>query len=312
MYDHTHTPAATQRHAHAIADRSPMLSLAGVSGAAFVMMSCKAPPPMPLRPAMGKGLLRADTTLVLSLGQSRRPPHSARGASMLAHDGSTSTPTATATALALAMMLAFAPMGDAKAAVGVCDGMSPLRSIGCQRAAEAGVETKVHQEAKQEAKLNLNAKYLLLDATKEAKPEVLREVDALVCQGMLPQRTIDCFEAAEASRQYMRLRSPDPVGSVLRAPTQRAQAAGRRLDPEQEVKALQARVATLEKNQKEASDQTLSNRERKSKELSFYSITFACSIILGYALTGVGIKQPTAAIIQLIVTVVTALIVYAI
>ena len=114
-----------------------MLSLAGVSGAAFVMMSCKAPPPGPLRPAMGKGLLRADTTLVLSLGQSRRPPHSARGASMLAHDGSTSTPTATATALALAMVLAFAPMGDAKAAVGVCEGMSPLRSIGCQRAVEA-------------------------------------------------------------------------------------------------------------------------------------------------------------------------------
>ena len=92
-----------------------MLSLVGISGAAFVMMSCKAPPPVPLRPAMGKGLLRADTTLVLSLGQSRRPLHSARGASMLAHDGSTSTPTATATALALAMVLAFAPMGDAKA-----------------------------------------------------------------------------------------------------------------------------------------------------------------------------------------------------
>ena len=220
---------------------------------------------------------------------------------MLAHDGSTSTPTATATALALAMMLAFAPMGDAKAAVGVCDGMSPLRSIGCQRAVEAEVETKVHQEAKQEAKLNLNAKYLLLDATKEAKPEVLREVDALVCQGMLPQRAIDCFEAAEASRQYMRLRSGDPVGSELRAPTQRAQAAGRRLDAEQEVKALQARVATLEKDQKEASDQTLSNREKKSKELS-YSITFACSIIFGYALVDVGIKQPTAAIIQVIVT----------
>ena len=224
-----------------------MLSLVGITGAAFVM-SCKAPPPVPLRPAMGKGLLRADTTLVLSLGQSRRP-HSARGASMLAHDGSsTSTPTATATALALAVMLAFAPMGDAKAAVGVCDGMSPLRSIGCQRAVEAEVETKVQQEV-------LQAKYRLVSVTKEAKPE----------------------------------------------PTQRAQAAGRRLDPEQEVKALQARVATLEKDQKEASDQTLSNREKKSKELS-YSITFACSIIFGYALVDVGIKQPTAAIIQVIVT----------
>ena len=142
-----------------------MLSLVGISGAAaFVMMSCKAPPPVPLRPAMGKGLLRADTTLVLSLGQSRRPPHSARGDSMLAHDGSTSTPTATATALALAMVLAFAPMGDAKAAVGVCEGMPALRSIGCQR-------------------------------------------------------------AVEASRQFDS--SGDPVGSVLRAPTQRAlQAAG--------------------------------------------------------------------------------------
>ena len=34
------------------------------------------------------------------------------------------------------MVLAFAPMGDAKAAVGVCEGMSRLRSIGCLRAVE--------------------------------------------------------------------------------------------------------------------------------------------------------------------------------
>ena len=141
-----------------------MLSLVGIPGAAFVMMSCKAPSPVPLlRPAMGDGLLGADTTLratgthssqesrlgpllpkagdsaaqgrlpfyngagqkqVLSaFGQSRRPPHSTRGARMLAHDGSTNTPTATATALALAMMLAFAPMGDAQAAVGDCYGV---------------------------------------------------------------------------------------------------------------------------------------------------------------------------------------------
>merc|ERR1712086_1191439 len=52
-----------------------------------------------------------------------RPPHSTRGARMLAHGGSTNTPTATATALALAMMLAFAPMGDAQAAVGDCYGV---------------------------------------------------------------------------------------------------------------------------------------------------------------------------------------------
>ena len=142
-----------------------MLSLVGIPGAAFVMMSCKAPLPVPLlRPATGDGLLGADTTLratgthssqesrlgpllpkagdsaaqgrlpfyngagqkqVLSalLGQSRRPPHSTRGARMLAHDGSTNTPTATATALALAMMLAFAPVGDAQAAVGDCYGV---------------------------------------------------------------------------------------------------------------------------------------------------------------------------------------------
>ena len=141
-----------------------MLSLAGFSGAAFVMMSCKAPSPVPLlRPAMGDGLLGADTTpratgthstqesrlvsllpkagdsaaqgrlpfyngagqkqVLSALGPGRRPPHSTRGARMLAHDGSTSTPTATATALALAMMLAFAPMGDAQAAVGDCYGV---------------------------------------------------------------------------------------------------------------------------------------------------------------------------------------------
>ena len=142
-----------------------MLSLMGIPGAAFVMMSCKAPLPVPLlRPATGDGLLGADTTLratgthssqesrlspllpkagdsaaqgrlpfyngagqkqVLSalLGQSRRPPHSTRGARMLAHDGSTNTPTVTATALALAIMLAFAPVGDAQAAVGDCYGV---------------------------------------------------------------------------------------------------------------------------------------------------------------------------------------------
>ena len=49
------------------------------------------------------------------IGQSRRPPHRARETSMLARDGSTITPTAAATALVLALVLAFAPMGDAKA-----------------------------------------------------------------------------------------------------------------------------------------------------------------------------------------------------
>ena len=49
------------------------------------------------------------------IGQSRRPPHRARETSMLARDGSTTTPTAAATALVLALVLAFAPMGDAKA-----------------------------------------------------------------------------------------------------------------------------------------------------------------------------------------------------
>ena len=49
------------------------------------------------------------------IGQSRLPPHRARETSMLARDGSTITPTAAATALVLALVLAFAPMGDAKA-----------------------------------------------------------------------------------------------------------------------------------------------------------------------------------------------------
>ena len=39
-----------------------MLSLVGISGPAFVMMSCKPPPVVPVRQAMGKDLLRADTT----------------------------------------------------------------------------------------------------------------------------------------------------------------------------------------------------------------------------------------------------------
>ncbi len=53
------TPAATERHAQDKVgpDRNPMLSLVGISGAALVMMSCKPPLAVPLRP-MGKGLLR--------------------------------------------------------------------------------------------------------------------------------------------------------------------------------------------------------------------------------------------------------------
>ena len=61
------TPAATERHAEdkVDPDRSPMLSLVGMPVAAFVMscMCCKPPRlAVPLRPAMGKGLLRADAT----------------------------------------------------------------------------------------------------------------------------------------------------------------------------------------------------------------------------------------------------------
>ena len=153
-----------------------MLSLVGISGAAFVMMSCKAPPPVPLRPAMGKGLLRADTTLVRSLGRSRWPPHSAREASMLAHDGSTSAPTATATALDLAIVLAFAPMGDAKAAAGDCYG---VRYNG-------------------------------------------------LCFGV---------GSIEVSKEHI----------SSSAPTRRVQVAGQYLAAEEDVKELQARVATIEK-----------------------------------------------------------------
>ena len=131
-----------------------MLSLVGVSGPAFVMMSCKPPPPV--RQAMGKDLLRADTTQHatgmgalqehhlallqpqadesatkgrLPLGKYGGHTHAAhlsfwpmqrpRQALMLAHDGSTGTPTVTATALALAIMLSFAPMCDATVTAGV-------------------------------------------------------------------------------------------------------------------------------------------------------------------------------------------------
>ena len=198
-----------------------MLSLVGIPGAAFVMMSCKAPSPVPLlRPAMAGGLLGADTTLratgthsseesrlgpllpkagdsaaqgrlpfyngagqkqVLSaFGQSRRPPHSTRGARMLAHDGSTITPTATATALALAMMLAFAPMGDAQAAVGDCYGV--------------------------------------------------RSYDGL-CYG------VGNVGSIEVSKEHI----------SSSAPTRRVQVEGQYLTAEEDVKALQARVATMEK-----------------------------------------------------------------
>ena len=197
-----------------------MLSLVGIPGAAFVVMSCKAPLPVPLlRPATGDGLLGADTTLratgthssqesrfgpllpkagdsaaqgrlpfykgagkkqVLSaLGQSRRPPHSTRGARMLAHDGSSNTPTATATALALAMMLAFAPMGDAQAAVGDCYGV---------------------------------------------------RYDGL-CYGV---------GSIEVSKEQ----------TSSSAPTRRFQVEGQYLAAEEDVKALQARVATIEMTQK--------------------------------------------------------------
>ena len=118
------------------------------------MMSCKPPPPV--RQAMGKDLLRADTTQHatgmsalqehhlallqpqadepatkgrLPLGKygghtpaahlSLWPMQRPRQALMLAHDGSTGTPTVTATALALAIMLSFAPMCDATVTAGV-------------------------------------------------------------------------------------------------------------------------------------------------------------------------------------------------
>eukprot|EP00964_Phaeocystis_antarctica_P043399 scaffold24914_cov70-Phaeocystis_antarctica.AAC.3 len=38
------------------------LSLLGISVTAFVMMSCKPPPTVPWRPAMGKDMLHADTS----------------------------------------------------------------------------------------------------------------------------------------------------------------------------------------------------------------------------------------------------------
>ena len=133
-----------------------MLSLVGISGPAFVMMSCKPPPVVPVRQAMGKDLLRADTTQDatgvsalqehhlallqpqadesatkgrLPLGKYGGHTHAAhlsfwpmqrpRQALMLAHAGSTGTPTVTATALALAIMLSFAPMCDATVTAGV-------------------------------------------------------------------------------------------------------------------------------------------------------------------------------------------------
>ena len=197
-----------------------MLSLAGFSRAAFVMISCKAPSPVPLlRPAMGDGLLGADTTpratgthstqesrlvsllpkagdsaaqgrlpfyngagqkqVLSALGQSR-PPHSTRGVWMLAHDGSTNTPTATATALALAMVLAFAPMGDAQAAVGDCYGV--------------------------------------------------RSYDGL-CYG------VGNVGSIEVSKEHI----------SSSAPTRWVQLEGQYLTAEEDVKALQARVATMEK-----------------------------------------------------------------
>ena len=132
-----------------------MLSLVGVSGHAFVMHLAMQTPP-PVRQAMGKDLLRADTTQHatgtsalqehhlallppqadepatkgrLPLGKygghtpaahlSLWPMQRPRQALMLAHDGSTGTPTVTATALALAIMLSFAPMCDATVTAGV-------------------------------------------------------------------------------------------------------------------------------------------------------------------------------------------------
>ena len=60
------------------------------------------------------------------LGRSKSSPPWGKAAgrrTALVGLGCTNTPTATATALALAMMLAFAPMGDAQAAVGDCYGV---------------------------------------------------------------------------------------------------------------------------------------------------------------------------------------------
>ena len=113
-----------------------------------------------------------------------RPPHSTRGVWMLAHDGSTNTPTATATALALAMMLAFAPMGDAQAAVGDCYGV--------------------------------------------------RSYDGL-CYG------VGNVGSIEVSKEHI----------SSSAPTRRVQVQGQYLTAEEDVKALQARVATIEMTQKQ-------------------------------------------------------------
>ena len=77
---------------------------------------------VPLQPKAGVSVAEAHRGLPFCksgqkqfIGQSRLPPHRARETSMLARDGSTITPTAAATALVLALVLAFAPMGDAKA-----------------------------------------------------------------------------------------------------------------------------------------------------------------------------------------------------
>ena len=150
-----------------------MLSLVGMPVAAFVMscMCCKPPRlAVPLRPAMGKGLLRADATgthprkehapimlqpqvgdsasaasqgslpfgnggqkqeVLASLGQSKRPPHARRAREALVLAHDSSIRTPTVAATAVAIMLAFAPAkAQASVAVGVAVGVALSNQYG--------------------------------------------------------------------------------------------------------------------------------------------------------------------------------------
>ena len=102
------------------------------------------------------------------------------------------------------------------------------------------------------------------------------------------------LKAAQDASKSAKAKVGGGGGKVHQTPKQRAQL--QRLDTQQEVKALQARVATLEKER----DQTISSNLETETEMLIFITGFLCNIALGYALVAVGIPQPDAAIIQVI------------
>ena len=116
------------------------------------------------------------------------------------------------------------------------------------------------------------------------------------------------LKAAQDASKSAKAKVGGGGGKVHQTPKQRAQL--QRLDTQQEVKALKARVATLEKER----HQTISSNrdyggvrlrhpdpdQTDTAVLQSFITGLLCNILFGYALVGVGIPQPDASVIQIV------------